>query len=204
MVRPHLPAALAGWLGLALNLVAVAALREVPHTYAPGDVPAWLRETLDHPTASTLSAWSFTVGLVLLAAWAAGLARAVPRSAVVVGACLFGLGALLDAAGTPGVIAALHVDASAGLALLWMTLLLDSAFNLLLGLGLLAIAVGLPADWPRPLRVLGVVAGLASLPVGLQFASDTFARMLAVSAPLWLAFVTWTGVVLARKAPAGA
>lgn len=200
-MRPNLPVALAGWSGLALNLVAVAALREVPHTYAPGDVPAWLAETLAHPLASTVSAWSFTLGLVLLAAWAAGLAFATRTAWAVVGASLFGLGALLDAAGTLGVIAALHVEPAAGLALLWTTLLLDSAFNALLGLGLLAFAAGLPADWPRPLRALGVVAGLASLPVGLQFHADAFARLLALSAPLWLAFVAWTSVVLARRSP---
>jgi hypothetical protein len=195
--------ALAGWLGLALNVVAVFALREVPHTYAPGDVPAWLSETVAHPTASTVSAWSFTIGLVLLSAWAAGLAFAVRTSWAVIGACLFGLGALLDAAGTPAVVAALHVEPSAGVALLWLTLLLDSAFNALLGLGLLAIAAGTPG-WPRPLRVLGVVGGLVSLPVGLQFSSDAFARLLAVSGPLWLVFVAWSGVVLSRREPARA
>lgn len=203
MHRPNFPVALAGWLGLALNVVAVFALREVPHTYAPGDVPAWLAETVAHPTASTVSAWAFTVGLVLLAAWAAGLAFAVRTAWAVVGACLFGLGALLDAAGTLGVVAALHVDASAGVALLWLTLLLDSAFNALLGLGLLAIAAGTPG-WPRPLRTLAVVAGLVSVPVGLQFSSDSFARLLAVSGPLWLVFVAWSGVVLSRREPARA
>ncbi len=201
MRRPHLPAALAGLLGVALNVVAVAALGPIPHTYRPGDVPAWLAETVAHPLHSTLSAWAFTVGLVALAAFAAGLAAAVRSPWVTVGAVFFGAGALLDAAGTMAPLAALHVDASTGLGLLWMSLLLDSAFNGLLGLGLLCIAAGLPKDWPRALRILGFVAGLASLPVGLQFASDTFARLLAVAGPLWLAWVTWASLRLLRSEP---
>jgi hypothetical protein len=198
--RPHLPAGLAGLLGVALNIVAVAALRPIPHTYAPGDVPAWLAETVAHPTNTTLSAVAFTIGLVALTAFAAGLAFAWKNSWAVVGAVFFGAGALLDAAGTMAPIGALHVDAATGLGLLWTTLLLDSAFNGLLGLGLLCFAAGMPSDAPRALRVLAFGAGLASLPVGLQFTSDSFAKLLAVAGPLWLTWVTWTSIRLLRKA----
>ena len=184
MFRPHLPAALAGLLGVSLNVLAVGALRPIPHTYRPGDVPAWLAETLAHPGHTTFSAWAFTIGLVCLAAFGGGLA--------------FGFGALLDAAGTMGPVAALHVDSATGLGLLWMSLLLDSAFNGLLGLGLICFSFGLPGDWPRGLRVLGFVAGIASLPVALQFHSDDFARLLAVAGPLWLSWVIWASVLLLR------
>ncbi|MFO0598637.1 MAG: hypothetical protein U0228_25240 [Myxococcaceae bacterium] len=188
-----------------LNVVAVVALREVPHTYAPGDVPAWLAETLAHPTASTVSAVSFTVGLVLLAAFFGGLAATsmvARRSVAVVAAVLFGGGALLDAAGTPAVIAALHSSSSdVGVALLWVTLLLDSAFNALLGLGLVVFAFALGAGAPRWVRVWAFVAGLASLPVGLQFLSDSFARLLAVSGPLWLGWIFVVSVRLMMDSP---
>jgi hypothetical protein len=196
--RPALPVAIAGFLGVALNLVAVAALREVPHTYAPGDVPAWLAETLAHPSASTLSACSFVVGLACLAAFAAGLASRSTSSWVSVGAALFGGGALLDAAGCVAPIAALHVDAQPGVALLWVSLLLDSAFNGLLGLGLICFAIGLDG-FPRWLRALGLVAGVASLPVALQFTDDFFARLLAVAGPLWLTWVIAASIVSLRQ-----
>jgi hypothetical protein len=186
--RPALPVALAGFLGVALNLVAVAALREVPHTYAPGDVAAWRSETLAHPSASTVSAVAFTYGLVLLAAFVAGLASLIRSPWATVGAVLFGCGALLDAAGTMAPIAVLHVGPDAGVGLLWGTLLLDSAFNGLLGLGLICFALGWTAA-PRWLRLLGLVAGLASLPVALQFMDDFFARLLAVAGPLWVVWV---------------
>lgn len=203
MVRPGGAAGWAGLAGVVLNVVAVASLRPVPHTYAPGNVGAWLAETRAAPGNTQLSAWAFTVGLVALAAFAAGLAAAVERrrTVAVVAAVFFGGGALLDAAGTLAPIAALHVDDAAGVALLWLSLLLDSAFNALLGVGLCCFAAALHPDdgWPRPLRWLALVAGLASLPVGLQFSSDAFARLLAVAGPLWLAWVTWTSVVLLRR-----
>jgi hypothetical protein len=201
----HRPVAVAGILGVLLNVAAVAALGPVPHTYAPGNVALWQAETVASPGHSTLSAWCFTVGLVLLAAFAAGMANACSaalRPWALVGAVLFGGGALLDAAGTLAPIAVLRVSADAGEALLQLTLLLDAAFNGLLGLGLLAFAVAQsPEDgWPRWLRWLAAVAGLASLPVVLQFHSDAFARLLAVSGPLWLAWTLASCAALWRRA----
>lgn len=200
-------AGVAGFVGVALNVVAVAALRHVPHAYRPGDVAAWLSELQSDPFSTQLSAWAFTVGLVALAAFAGGLALTVAnrRNLAVAGAIFFGGGALLDAAGTMAPIAALQVEPSAGMALLWLTLLLDSAFNGLLAVGLLCFWGALRADdgWPAPLRWLALLAGLASLPVALQFSSDIFASLLAVAGPLWLAWVTWTSVLLLRGRRAG-
>jgi hypothetical protein len=206
-------AGVAGLVGVALNIVAVAALRHVSHAYRPGDVAAWLSELQADPLSTQLSACAFTVGLVALAAFAAGLALTVAnrrnlavkdrRNLAVAGAVFFGGGALLDATGTMAPIAALHLEQAAGVALLWLTLVLDSAFNGLLAVGLLCFSGALRADdgWPVSLRWLGVVAGLASLPVALQFSSDVFANLLAVAGPLWLMWVTWTSVLLLRGRP---
>lgn len=62
------------------------------------------------------------------------------------------------------------------------------------------LAAGAGAGWPRWLRLLGVLAGLASLPVALQFWSDPFARLLAISGPLWLAWFTAASL---RAGPGG-
>jgi hypothetical protein len=63
------------------------------------------------------------------------------------------------------------------------------------------LAAGDRAGWPRWLRALGVAGGLASLPVALQFWSDPYARLLALSGPLWLA---WFTAVALRPGPAPA
>jgi hypothetical protein len=190
MNEPNRLAAACGILGVVLNLAAVAALVGVPHTYKPGHVDMWLAEGLAAPGAILASAWAFTVGLALLVPFCAGLARRHPATGT--GAALVAVGALLDAAGTMGPVAAIH---GGGQAFLWLTLMLDSCFNLLLGLGLLAIAATLPDRGPR---ILAAVAGLASLPVALQFSSDAFASLLVVSGPLWCAWVVWASVRLAR------
>ena len=205
MARPHLPTAAAGFLGVALNVLAVVALQPISHTYRPGDVPAWLAETIAHPGATTLSAWAFTVGLVALAAFCAGLAWAVKTPGVVVGASFFGLGALLDAAGTMGPLAALHVDHATGLGLLWMALLVDSAFNGLLGVGLVLIAVGLPAGWSRGNRGLAAVAtsGLKA-DVGLGLVDNTADAAKPVSAAQAAVFLSQAaGAGLTRGAALG-
>jgi hypothetical protein len=194
----------ARWLGLgavAGNVLGVAFLWEVPEPYRPGDIAAWYGGLVARPLAAQLSAWSFVVGLVLLAAFLVLLAVAVrPRSRgwLLAGASLAAFGAVVNAAGSAAPLAAVRfVDPSqlgglqAAKALLGLALATDAAFNLLLGLGLVALnlALGRESGWPAWQRALGVAAGLASLPVAGQVVSDGLARLLAVSGPLWLAWI---------------
>jgi hypothetical protein len=51
------------------------------------------------------------------------------------------------------------------------------------------LALGAASGWPAWVRALGVAAGSASLPVAGQVASDALAKLLAVSGPLWLAWI---------------
>jgi hypothetical protein len=85
----------------------------------------------------------------------------------------------------------------AAVSLLGLSLSLDALFNLLLGLGLIGLAVA-GAELPPVIRILLAVAGLASLPVSLQFYSDAAARMLAVAGPLWLLATILTSWLLWR------
>jgi hypothetical protein len=198
-----------GLAALAGNVLGVALLRDVPSPYRPGDLPGWLAGARAQPALTVASAWAFVLGLTALAALALLLALdRAPRARAPgwfhAGALLLALGALLDAAGCFGPAVAVRflpageAGQAAGLALLGLTLYLDAQFNLLLGLGLLAMSLsaGDRCGWPRWLRALGVVAGLASLPVVLQAWSDPFASLLALSGPLWLA---WIGAAAWRE-----
>jgi len=202
-----------GLVGVAGNVLGVAFLWEVPSAYRPGDLAAWLEASRAQPLLTLASAWSFVLGLAALAGFAVLLAvEQAPRARrpgwFHAGAALVALGALLNAAGCFGPAVAVRflppgeAGQAAAVALLAMTLHLDAHFNLVLGLGLLAMnaAAGPGVGWPRWLRVLGVVAGLASLPVALQFWSDPYARLLALSGPLWLAW--FTAVALRADRPA--
>lgn len=200
-----------GALGIAGNVLGVVFLVDVPGAYRLGSLDAWASGTAAHPAASVASAVAFTLGLVALAAWADALGRRVRRPLARAGAAAMALGALFNAAGTlaPAVLA-LHVAPAcageaclpAARALLGLTLSLDALFNLLFGAGLVAAAVSLARAERRPaMGVLGVAAGLATLPVSLQFALDAASNVLAVAGPLWIAFVAATSVLLWRGRP---
>jgi hypothetical protein len=199
------PGRAARWTGLGAvlgNVLGVAFLWGVPEPYRPGNLGAWWDGLVARPVEAQLSAASFVVGLVLLAVFAVLLAASVPaarRGWLLAGAALVAAGAAVNAAGSAAPIAAVRfVEAprspegiAVARALLGFALATDAAFNLLLGLGLVAVnlALGRDSGWPPWARALGVVAGLASLPVAAQLISDGFARLLAVSGPLWLAWI---------------
>jgi len=208
MARRDLPGAACGLAGIAGNVLGVAFLHGVPGAYRAGSIDAWVAGSLAHPTATVASAVAFTLGLLGLAGWARSLARRATGRSGRAGAAAMVAGSLMNAAGTiaPAVLV-LHVAPGctgeaclpAARALLGLTLSLDALFNLLFGAGMVLAAIALGRAERRPiLRALGVAAGLATIPVSLQIASDDAARWLAVAAPLWLAFVLATSVLLAR------
>ncbi len=204
-------AASCGLVGVLGNVLGVALLVDVPGAYRAGALDAWAEAAPVHPVASAASAVAFTIGLVALAGWAVGLAQRVATPAAWAGGLAIAAGALLNAAGalTPLVLV-LHVApgcaqdgacAAVGRALLGSSVALDALFNLLLGVGLLALGVALrQAAFPRRLAWLAIAAGAASLPVCLQVVSDAAARWLVVAGPLWLLFVSASSVGLWRPA----
>jgi len=208
MPRSDRLGAACGAIGIVGNVLGVLFLGEVPGAYRPGSLDAWAAGSLAHPVATVASAAAFAVGLVALAGWSTALGRRTRRPLARAGAAAMAAGAIVNAAGAvaPAVLV-LHVrpacEAGACLplarALLGLTLSLDALFNLLFGAGLAAAAGSLVAGERRPLLGgLGVAAGLATLPVSLQVVSDTAARWLVVAAPLWLAFVALSSVLLWR------
>ncbi len=202
---PRRPEAIAGLLGLVLNVVAVALLDGVPSPYRPDNLAAWHAGTSGLAGASQASAACFTFGLLLLVPWA----RAWGSGWLRVAGELVAGGALLNAAGTPLVAVVARflpvsdpANGPVARALLGITLTLDACFNACLGAGILIASVSARA-WPQPLRALGVVAGLVTLPVALQFRDARAADLLAVAGPLWLAWSAWVAVRMLHGRPAG-
>lgn len=208
-------AALLGLAGVAGNVAGVAFLRDVPVAYLPGSLDEWARLSAAHPAATAASAVSFVLGLLALAGWALSVGRWAGTRTAALGAGAAAAGALLNALGCVApLVLVLHVLPGCGgescapvaRALLGLTLSLDAAFNLLLGLGLLGLGAALWRRGERGLGALGLLAGLASVPVAGQVAWVAAARLLYLAAPLWLGFVLWTSARLfaARPAPSGA
>lgn len=206
-------AAALGFLGVAGNLAGVAALAEVPSAYRPTGLDAWAAQSALHPGATAASAVAFVLGLLALAGWARALAGPGSGGADRLAASAMAIGASVNAAAcvAPLVLVA-HVlpgctapDACVPVAraLLGLTLTLDAAFNLLFGAGLALLGGRLLSRGRRWLGGLGLLAGAATLPVSLQVFSERAASLLALAAPLWLAFVLAASVDLWR-APAPA
>jgi hypothetical protein len=169
-------------------------LAEMPSAYRPGALDRWSADVIAHPVAASASAIAFTVGLAALVLWALALRERLNARGARAGALAIAVGALLNAAGTmtPLVLALYVEDAGGpaiGRALLGLTLSLDACFNLALGVGLIAVASDVRAQGSRWLGALAMIAGIASLPVSAQAFSDGAAKLLVLSAPLWLAFI---------------
>ena len=199
-----------GFLGVAGNVLGVAVLGPIPSAYRPGPLPSWVREVIAAPDAAAASAVAFTIGLLALAGWALIVGSRLQSPIARAGGVMIAIGAVLDAAATPSqLVVAIHMGPlcragadclPAGVAILGTSLALDALFNLLLGLGLIAMSVTLwrlQRAW-RWLGPLALVAGLASVPVGLQVYSDQAARLLGIAAPFWLTFVCASSVGLWR------
>jgi hypothetical protein len=194
-------------LGFAGNVAGVAFLWNVPVAYRPTDIDRWAALSAANPGATVASAISFILGLVALAGWAAGLGRQLDTPGARLGASSIAAGAMVNAVGcvTPLVLVTHLLPGCEGIAcapaaraLLGVTLSLDALFNLLLGIGLVFVGSALWARGARALAVLGLVAGLASIPVAGQPFSETAAKLLGVAGPLWLVFVLWSSARLWR------
>lgn len=184
----------AGLAAVALNLIAVIALKPFTEPYSPADIPGWLASCAQYPIRTAVSAFAFTFGLVALAAFAAGFAATLRTAPALVAGVFIGLGALLDAVGTPAPLVALNADAAIGEAFLRYTLLLDATFNGCLAIGLVAAFVA----QPDKVRWLALTGGVLSVPVAFQWASADAARVLMFAGPAWLTWVAATSIGLLR------
>lgn len=203
--------AVSGLVGVAGNVLGVAVLGNIPAAYRPGTLPQWVEQTAGDPIAAAWSAAAFVMGLLALAAWAASLGARLDSTGGRAAAITIAIGAVMNAVGCVApLVFALHVlpvcapagnCATTGVALLGFSLALDALFNLLLGAGLAVLAriLWLETALPRWVAWLTLVAGLASLPVGLQVVSDAAAGLLVVAGPLWLMAITVISIFMWRN-----
>jgi hypothetical protein len=196
----------AGLLGVLGNIVAVVLLADQPAAYRLGGLDAWATQIAEHPRATVASAVTFTVGLLALAVWAITLQSHLTSKLARAGALIAAIGAVGNGFGTLTPLVLVRQVAGTGeaaalvsRALLGLTLTLDALFNLTLGIGLIAISTGLPPEAKRGLRGLAIVAGIASIPVCGQAVFDSAAKLLVISGPLWLVFITWTSLGAWRR-----
>lgn len=202
----------AGLLAVVGNVLGVVGLQGQPAAYRTDGLSDWVAQIGAHPAGTALSAWGFTVGVLLLTPFAAGLRALLPRDGLVdAGSRLIALGGLMDGVATlmPFVLSqhVLPVCASVqdclplGRAMLGFALSMDGATNLLIGLGLVLAGLGLRAVAPKT-GILGVVVGLALMPVVGQSVSQRLADWLLIAGPAWLGWVVVASVVLLGKARA--
>lgn len=188
--------AVAGLFGVLANIAAVAALRNTPHAYKPHVLDIWLVELRADPQGSQASAILFTLGVLAfipfalafsLRAWRAGSGLAV------LGGLSIALGSLMNAAATmtPFVVAQnlgqLPDSKATSIALLGFTLAMDSLFNALLSIGLIAIGLGF-LKISRGLALWALFAGLLTIPVAGQLFYEGCASWLVVAGPVWLSW----------------
>jgi hypothetical protein len=201
----------AGVAGAAGNVIGVLFLADTPGAYRPGGLDAWAAGVAARPGDTVASAIAFTLGLLALAWWARAVGRRAGGFLGRAAGTTMAVGAILNAAGCVApLVLALHVAPACGAgcgpvarALLGLSLTLDALFNLLFGAGLAAAALSLARHEQRPaIGLLGLVAGLVTVVVSLQFVSDAAARWLALAGPLWLAWVLAGSALLWRGGPA--
>lgn len=192
------------------NGLGALALPQASLAYKPGQLDAWLSVNLAHPNGAEWGAIFFTAGVLMMVPVAfaldkllggrrRGLAR-IGAMSMVVAALTNGMATMLpfvvstqlaplvDVANPPAVIIAT--------AMLGAALTADAAAIGFLGVGILLVGVAMMSDanYGRALGVLGIIAGLAVMPMILEASYDWAAHwVLWGSLPLlvWLLGLAW-------------
>lgn len=199
-LSPSLAGAICAAGAALFNAAGVVPLKDVPGAYKPDTVVLWLESLRAAPGPSELSAALFVAGVLLLVPTAAVLARRLdapaPAAALAAGAVLNAAGALL-----PIVVTRYVPDGAdaVGQAFLGTAIALDAAFNACLGAAMLGFGVAARRAGASAYGWAGIVAGLATLPVAGQIVSRGAADWLGVAGPLWLTWLLWTAVRIARS-----
>ena len=198
-----------GLVAVALNILGIVALKDVTTPYQVGGLDGWITSLPDHPGATSLSAVFFTFAVLTMIPYAWALQHHDNRTGIRLGALSISVGAIMNAVATmiPFVVvthllpSCLSMDSCNPIArgMLGYAITMDGLFNALLGFGLLTIGFTWIGDLNRrKLAIVGILAGIFTLPVSLQPISDTCQQMLVIGGPLWLLFITITSLEMLR------
>jgi hypothetical protein len=179
-----------GLFAVALIVIAVIALRPFTSPYAPDDVPGWLVSAIDFPIRTAVSAFALTFGFICLAVFSLGFAFLDRTTPALLASAFITFGSILNATATGAPLIALNTDSPTGHALLRTTLLLNSIFNVCLGVGLIGAFFTQRSHW----RFLALTAGILSLPLLFQWLSPAVSNFQFISGPCWLAWVLVTSL----------
>ncbi|MDA0260879.1 MAG: hypothetical protein O3A21_01585 [Proteobacteria bacterium] len=206
-------------IGAAANGLGALALPKASLAYKPGRLGEWFAVNLTAPSGAEWGAILFTAGVLMMVPVACALAKLIGgplRGLAVIGAALMAVAGLVNGLATmlPFVLStqlAPVIDMSAApapamaIALLGVALAADAVAIGCLGAGIILAGLAMAGDplFGRGLGGLGVIAGLAVLPMALEANYDWAAQwVLWGSIPL-LAWLLWLAGQLWRLPAAG-
>ena len=195
---------------VAANGLGALALPQASLAYKPDQIEAWLGVNLAHPSGAEWGAILFTAGVLMMVPVAFALDKLIggPRRGLArIGAMSMAVAALTNGMATmlPFVVStqlapiadlATPPASIIAMALLGAALSADAAAIGFLGIGIVLVGAAMMSDtnFGRALGVLGIVAGLAVMPMTLEASYDWAAQwVLWGSVPLlaWLLGLAW-------------
>lgn len=201
--EPNRIAAVAGMLAVFFNVLGVVFVSEIAEAYQPELIDRWYFAALQHEFSVSWSAWCFTLAVLCLVPWVAGMARSIgPYSWP--GAAMIAMGAGLNATASllPFVVVTHvpHGEDALGETLLGITITIDALFYLIFGVGLVLLNVGMAraVQFPMWLSGWGLVAGILCVGVVGRAWSPAAANFVYVAAPFWMLWVALASGVLFR------
>ncbi|MBM4364734.1 MAG: hypothetical protein FJ102_00855 [Deltaproteobacteria bacterium] len=204
--EPNRVAAGCGVLSALLSVLGVALSLDIEGAYRPETLDRWFYAAQQHSGAAAWSAWSFTLSMALLVPWVSGLARAIGPYAWP-GAALTMMAAIVNAGGSmlPFVVVTHlpHGEDVLGQTLLAIALTADALFNLLWGVSMVLLSLGMAraTHLPMWLSGWGLVAGVMTMGVVGQAWTPVAADFLLLAGPVWLGWLVTTCAVMFRLPP---
>ena len=204
--------------GAVANGLGAVALPQASLAYKPGRLAEWLAVNLANPTGAEWGAILFTLGVLMMVPVTVALATLIAgrvRGLAILGAGLMVLGPFVNGMATmlpfvvstqlaPLVELSVPPSHTIATALLGVALAADAVAIGFMGLGLVLMGSAMTQDegFGRGLGGLGIVAGLAVMPMALEAGHDWAAQwVLWGSIPLF-AWLLWLAVRL-WQLPAG-